>query len=92
MNEKPFDELNQFREKCFTSLAHSHRKNLTLTQVLHLYVAAYQRKDVWKHCWKSVFPVMSHQISRDVEGFVSSTRIAEDALLRIVKTSTPYRG
>jgi hypothetical protein len=35
-----------------------------MTQVLHLYVAAYQKKDVWKLCWKRIYPIMSTQISK----------------------------
>jgi len=42
MNIRPFDELNQFRTRCFLSFASHQKSNLTLTQVLKLYVAAYQ--------------------------------------------------
>lgn len=92
LNEKPFDELNKFRDTCFVSFPHAYKKNLTQTQVLHLYLAAYQRKDLWKSCWKKIFPVMSQQISKDVEDFVSTTPIAATAIVRIMKTSNPYRG
>ncbi len=42
MNIRPFDELNQFRTRCFLSFASHQKSNLTLTQVLKLYVSAYQ--------------------------------------------------
>ena len=42
MNVRPFDELNQFRTRCFISFASHQKRNLSLTQVLKLYVAAYQ--------------------------------------------------
>jgi hypothetical protein len=42
MNVRPFDELNQFRTKCFISFASHQKRDLSLTQVLKLYVAAYQ--------------------------------------------------
>ena len=42
MNIRPFDELNQFRTKCFFSFANHQKRGLSLTQVLQLYVAAYQ--------------------------------------------------
>lgn len=42
MNMVPFEELNQFRTRCFLSFASHQKKNLSLTQVLKLYVAAYQ--------------------------------------------------
>lgn len=52
MNTHPFKELNRFRERCFNSFASNQRKELTLTRVLQLYVAAYQKKDLWKTCWR----------------------------------------
>ena len=42
MNVRPFDEINQFRTRCFISFASHQKRNLSLTQVLKLYVAAYQ--------------------------------------------------
>ena len=42
MNIRPFDELNLFRTRCFISFASHQKRNLSLTQVLKLYVAAYQ--------------------------------------------------
>ena len=42
MNVAPFEEMNQFRMRCFLSFASHQKKNLSLTQVLKLYVAAYQ--------------------------------------------------
>ncbi len=42
MNIRPFDEINQFRTRCFISFASHQKRNLSLTQVLKLYVAAYQ--------------------------------------------------
>jgi hypothetical protein len=42
MNVRPFDELNQFRTRCFVSFASHQKRDLSLTQVLKLYVAAYQ--------------------------------------------------
>lgn len=42
MNIRPFDELNQFRTRCFLSFASHQKRGLSLTQVLKLYVCAYQ--------------------------------------------------
>jgi hypothetical protein len=67
MNMAPFPEIDLFRQRCFTSFAINQRRGLTLTQILHLYVAAYQKRDLWKHCWKRIYPIMSAQIARDVE-------------------------
>lgn len=90
MNVAPFEELNQFRTRCFLSFASHQKKNLSLTQVLKLYVAAYQTKIIWKQIWTSIFPVISPQIVRDVETFVSTTPFAVDPFVRILRTSSPF--
>lgn len=64
MNVTPFQEINLFRQRCFASFAINQRKGLTLTQVLHLYIAAHQKREIWKQCWKRIYPVMSTQIAR----------------------------
>lgn len=61
-----------------------------MTQVLHLYVAAYQKRDIWKLCWKTIYPIMSTQISKDVHSFVSSTPFAVSEFMEILKNSTPF--
>ena len=67
MNVTPFQEINLFRQRCFASFAINQRKGLTLTQVLHLYIAAYQKREIWKQCWKRIYPVMSTQIARSAK-------------------------
>ena len=49
------------------------RASLLETQVLQLYVAAYQPVGVWREIWKHLVGVLSPQITKDVEGFVHST-------------------
>lgn len=64
------------------------KTNASAAQVLHLYVAAYQRQ--WRLCWKRIYPILSAQIARDVEAFVASTPFAHEPFLVILKTSTPF--
>lgn len=90
MNMRPFPELDLFRTRCFVSFASHQKRSLTLTQVLKLYVAAYQFKPIWKQLWTMVFPVISPQIIRDVETFVASTPFAVGPFVQILKTSTPF--
>jgi hypothetical protein len=90
MNIRPFDEINQFRTKCFISFARHQSKNLSLTQVLKLYVAAYQFKPIWKQLWTSIYPVISPQIIRDVETFATNTPFAVKPFIEILKTSSPF--
>lgn len=90
MNVRPFDEINQFRTRCFISFASHQKRDLSLTQVLKLYVAAYQNKSIWKQLWTSVYPVISPQIIRDVETFVAGTPFARKEFMEILKSSSPF--
>lgn len=90
LNRAPFKELVYFRDKCFTVLSANHWNRLPLTSFLHLYVCAYQKRDLWKMCWKNFFPIMSTQISKEVEAFVSKHAFAVDDFIRIMQTSTPF--
>lgn len=85
-----FPELDRFRVKCFVSFSFVQKNQLTLTYVLRLYVAAYQKPDIWKQCWKAIFPVMSNQISRDVEMFVASEPFAVDSFVALLRNSSPF--
>lgn len=53
-------------------------------QILQLYVAAYQAPSVWKEAWKHLIGVISVQIIRDVETFVSVHPFAEAEVMRFV--------
>jgi hypothetical protein len=90
MNIRPFDEINQFRTRCFNSFATHQKRNLSLTQVLKLFVAAYQFQPIWKQLWTAIYPVISPQIIRDVETFVSQTPFAVGPFMEILKTSSPF--
>jgi hypothetical protein len=86
----PFDELKLFRKNCFTSYASISSNRFTMTDVLRMYVAAYQLPSMWKQLWKLVDPVMSTQISKDVESFVLQHPFAKASFVDILKTSTPF--
>jgi hypothetical protein len=90
INKAPFQQLNQFRQNCFNAFSINQRKSLTLTQTLHLYLAAYQTKTIWKLCWKSVIPIMSSQISRDVETFVASTPFAIEEFIGLLQAGNSW--
>lgn len=92
MNMAPFEELNKFRVSCFSGFASHQKKNLSLTDVLKLYVAAYQARSIWKQLWMKIYPVISPQITRDVEKFCSSVPFAVEPFVHILKTSSPFSG
>ena len=72
----PFPEMMAFKAKCFVSFPIVYVQRMTLTQVLRLYVAAYQHMYVWKDVWKSLIGILSPQIIRDCETFVSANPFA----------------
>ena len=56
-------------------------------QILQLYAAAYQPPAIWKEAWKHLVGVISVQIIRDVEAFVSTHPFAEHEVMRFVVAS-----
>ena len=84
ITQEPFNELHQFRDRCFQCFSVMQKSKLRLNDLLHLYMAAYQPNAVWKTIWKSIFPVLSIQIIKDVEAFVSQTEFNHSQIMQIV--------
>jgi hypothetical protein len=57
------------------------------SQILQLYVAAYQAPAIWKEAWKHLVGVISVQIIRDVETFVAKNPFADAEVMRFVVVS-----
>lgn len=72
----PFKEMMAFKARCFLSFPVMRVQQMTLTQVLRLYVAAYQSPNVWKDIWKEQIGIISPQIIRDCELFVEGNAFA----------------
>lgn len=64
-------QLKLFHGECFNSIPLKNKGNMTLSQIMQLYLVAYQCRAVWQDCWITVLPIMNAQLIRDVEGFVS---------------------
>ena len=79
----PFQEMMAFKARCFTSFPVVYVQRMTLTQILRLYVTAYQPPTVWKDVWKAQIGIISPQIVRDCEAFVAANAFAG---ARIVET------
>jgi hypothetical protein len=56
-------------------------------QILQLYVAAYQNPVIWKLVWKDLVGVISVQIVRDVEAFVTRYPFADAEVMRFMVAS-----
>lgn len=83
--DEPFPELSLFRNSCFRGIAVKHSSELTLQRIVQLYFCAYQNPDLWKECWKAVFPVLSYQIIKDVEEFVQKNPFNARAFVQLLK-------
>lgn len=78
----PFKEMMAFKARCFASVPVVRVQQMTLTQVLRLYVSAYQADNVWKDAWKAQLGIISPQIIRDCELFVENNPFAGAQIVR----------
>jgi len=77
----PFQELIDFKNKCFRSFPVSTFQRMNLTQFLRLYVCAYQPHAHWKELWKMQLCLISPQIIKDCEAFVASNSFAAEPFI-----------
>ena len=77
----PFKEMMAFKARCFVSFPMVHVQQMTLTQVLRLYVSAYQAPTAWKDIWKAQIGMLSPQIIRDCEAFVEANAFAVEPIM-----------
>ena len=83
----PFQAMTDFRKECFGSFPVTHVQRMTLSQILQLYVAAYQNQEIWKSLWRDVVGVISVHIIRDIELFVAKNPFADAEVMRFVAAS-----
>ena len=83
----PFHAMTEFRKACFQSFPVSHVQRMTLSQILQLYVAAYQSPTAWKQLWKDLIGVISVQIVRDIDQFVAKNEFAHEAVMGFIVKS-----
>ena len=77
----PFLEMTDFRRECFQSFPVTHVQRMTLSEILQLYIAAYQAQGCWKDIWKHLVGVLSVQIVRDTEAFVATHPFADSEVM-----------
>ena len=82
--QAPFQQLVEFRVKCFQSFPMTHTQRMTHSQALQLYVAAYQPPHVWKDIWRHLCGVISVQIIRDATEFVKDNPFCATEVMRLV--------
>lgn len=80
----PFPEMTEFRLCCFQSFPVIHVQRMSLSEILRLYVIAYQPVSIWKEMWKNQIGVLSVQIIKDCEQFVARVPFAEDSVMQLM--------
>ena len=85
----PFQEMIDFRNRCFRSFPVSHAQRTNLTQVLRLYVCVYQNPAHWKDLWKQQVPLLSPQIIRDCEAFAAQAPFNAAAFMALFLGPAP---
>lgn len=86
IQQSPFPELTAFIRTCFRAFPQKNARELTLLKYMQLYMAAYQHNDLWKECWKAVYPLLSYQVIKDVEEFVKQNAFNQQAFIDIMHT------
>ena len=61
--------LIDFRHKCLFGINEKARQQLTLTEVLKLYISIHQHPSIIETCWRHVIPVFNHTIRMNIEEF-----------------------
>ena len=65
-------DLLEFRATCLNGFNQHVRLNLSLAQVLQLYVCSFQHHSILQHCWKAIVPVWTHTTATAVQKFTNS--------------------
>ena len=84
--EEPFKELFAFRSECLGSFPLVQLNAMTFNDLVHLYVCAYQKAEVWTEVWKQIVPLLSHQVIRDVEAFTAKHPFNFKAVMKIMNS------
>ena len=61
--------LIDFRHKCLFGINEKARQQLTLTEVLKLYISIHQHPSIIETCWRHVVPIFNHTIRMNIEEF-----------------------
>jgi len=63
--------LIDFRQMCLGGLSTKMANELTLAQIMQLYVVAYQHPSTVEILWKSIVPVYNHTIIKSIQSFIT---------------------
>lgn len=86
------NNLIDFRVQCLAGLSATTRLNLSLADVVQLYICCFQHRSIFEYCWKQVVPVMNHTIQHSCERFRSAHAFDIDAVVRTLVDSSTAVG
>lgn len=73
--------LIDFRQMCLGGLSTKMVNELTLAQIMQLYVVAYQHPSIVEILWKSIVPVYNHTIIKSIENFTARKQFEVEVVL-----------
>ena len=68
------NDLLDFRSTCLLGFNQHVRNNLSLAQILQLYVCSFQHSSILQQCWKSIVPVWTHTTASAVQKFTAARK------------------
>ena len=78
------DNLLEFRVSCLQGLNRSLRENLSMPQILQLYVICYQHPSIVQECWRQIVSVWNHTTATALQEFKSKHEFEVGAILETV--------
>jgi len=79
--------LIDFRVRCLSGLTTTVRAQLTLANVLQLYIAAFQHESVRERCWRAVTNSWNFTIKSGVERFIEKNKFEIETVVRTLLRS-----
>lgn len=76
--------LIDFRTNCLHGINQSHRKTLSMAQILQLYICCYQHESIREICWQKIVPVWNFTIENAISKFREDHVYEVDAVVRCI--------
>ena len=84
--------LIDFRVNCLSGLSVSTRNNLTLGQVVQLYVCCFQHRSVREEAWRSVVNVWNHSVASACQDFIDANKFHVQSVVRMMVDAVAEQG
>ena len=82
-------QLVDFRMSCLKGLSQTHRKSLTLINILQLYICVFQHPSIRLELWKKICPTLNHTTQLCIQQFYDSNKCDyENVLMNLTHNHT----